>query len=212
MKTLRTERPAEMAAPFDASVINDSLDKMFESPSRWWLTQSGELSDMLNVAFKGAVQPAFSGQYTTVGSNSVAQNFFKNVVGNWHKMDERTKSFYKRFIDVIDLKSGQPVVDLNTIDVNNATNYRINLKKFRTGSELTVFGESLPLLPIEHINAIWYTDASGKHVKVNVANWKDDHDAKYFLRALYHHVYSGGEKRYIPGEEQGTRPSLRTPS
>lgn len=216
MTTLRTERPVEIAAPFDASVINDSvdrkLDEMFESPGRWWLTQSGELADMLNGAFKGAVQPAFSGQYTTVGSNPVAQNFFKNVVGNWHKMDERTKSFYKRFIDVIDLKSGQPIVDLNTIDVNNTTNYRINLKKFRTGSELTVFGESLPLLPIEHINAIWYTDASGKHVKVNVANWKDEHDAKYFLRALYHHVYSGGEKRYILGEEPEARSSLRTPS
>jgi hypothetical protein len=165
----------------------------------FWAKQKQAISSKLNDVVKSQVQPKYSGQYTSLSGSPQAKALFDNVFAKWKSLDENAKRCYSKFISVVDTTTLQPVVDPEKIDASNPNKYRLNFKK-QNGKNL--FGESLPLLPLEQVTGIWYTDVNlGKPVRVSTAGWDKKEGAK-FLRELYHHIYTGSG--YAPSAAEGT--------
>lgn len=147
-------------------------------------------------------QPA-PGQSAPAQPSSVNQ-IFTNVFGNWNNLSQGARNFYKRFIQLLRYDQGSktwvpvPENEYGTpIDPRNIGSYRINVIKTTLGEEAPAFVNLIPKFTRRNniFNDIWYTDKSGKHVKITTANWKEDEDdlngAQNFFKNLFVTVYTG---------------------
>jgi len=153
------------------------------------MTKNAFVNDLFDV-IKQTVLPLYASHNNDL-TKTVPKSIYQNVYLRWNDMDEQTKKFYEKFLNLLQRNADgteSPVDEsnyANPISDDQLTNYRFNLKKIESGSDVTVFENSLPKLP-SYTN-LWYTDKNGEkkyisnvqlNVRVNV------------LRLIYHNIYN----------------------
>lgn len=119
------------------------------------------------------------GQYVTLDKDP-AQKLYERVYKRWNQLDESTKQFFEKYLDIIPVGSNIPIRNYSGISDSDLSKYRFNLKKYEKGTYPLFYGD-IPVINKDYIKRYWETDKDPKTV--------DDDD--YNLRALYMHGYNG---------------------
>lgn len=142
-------------------------------------------------AIKSKADEYFKTRHTTLQNENI-KNFWKNTFMKWNSLSDCSKKFYRHFIElrhyigsgwerVNEADLGKPISEAEF------ANYRMNLTKPSFGSSETLFQTTLPKLPKDKFNAIWYTDKNGNHRSINAKDQNDVQES--FFRDLYGMVY-----------------------
>ena len=147
---------------------------LFEVGKPDYQTDIGNLQTAITNYIKDEVNN-LNPSFQTLDSNT-NEEFMKNVINRWDKLHNNDKTFYKRYMDIVDIQTNNPITDdwgtLQNKSSNELRNYRINMKKDNQddGSRLTRFAQSLPFYKTDLFKKVWYRkDRSEDVTKVRKA-------------------------------------------
>ena len=116
------------------------------------------------------------GSYKTLVDNAEASNLFDNVFNQkWLEIDGQARMFYRKHLHVF-AKNRQTTGltanetgwrdlmanDAEPVNITVPRDYlRLNLMKTDAGAADPLFVGTLPFVPVNHIDKIWYTDSNG---------------------------------------------------
>lgn len=125
--------------------------------------------------------------------------FCDNVLNRWTSLDRNARQFYYSQMQVFRNSPGpQPRNVVNLLDRMNMDNkccnsycqtpsdLRLNFKKSRPGSDVLLFASTLPSLPLDSIDGVWFTDVNGQHMRIPKEELTAD-----LLEKVYMQVYTG---------------------
>lgn len=149
------------------------------------------------------VYKTYAPQPTVAAGKSESAKLIENVYGKWNSLSDDARNFYKKFIQLQRFDpttktwTTVPETEYGTpIDPRNLSLYRINVIKTSLGTNIPAFVNLIPKFTKKNnlFNDIWYTDSTGKCVRISTSDWTEDssqNSANNFFKNLYTAVYNG---------------------
>lgn len=154
-------------------IITETID------SKAWMNNLNiYIVDNIMQDLKTYLNNIFIHQHKTL-KDKVQYDIWNNIYNNWNKYSDKDKNIINTYISL--LHKNNKIDISSSIDENKLYDYRLNINKTHLGSNISVFENSIPLIPSK-VKSIWYTSKAG--IK------KIDNKDKYFMRKLYHNIYT----------------------
>ena len=122
-----------------------------------------------------------------VSQSESSKQLIHNIFANWHNLDYDSKSFYNQQLHLLYTNETgiEEIINLNNISSYDLNKCRLNLAKKSIGSSETMFCWTLPFLPTNEINNLWYTNNKGQIVSINHSQLSYD-----TIKKIYNCVYN----------------------
>ncbi len=157
-----------------------------------------ELKQKSFASFKVVAGQAGLLLYQDYSVDDYSKNFCQHILTHWGELDTQARTFYRDHLAIFQKMPQNSwgthnlLLDDRWMDkfaqsglqICNVSDLRLNLAKMNPSSSTLMFEHTLPYIPVDKVENLWYTDANNRVVKLNKGQFNSD-----VLKKIYKSVY-----------------------
>lgn len=138
-------------------------------------------------------QIAAAAPVATGGHRNPLENLWESIIGNWNSeaMSHECRQYLRTiFIPMYRINEVWKPISFDEAHAGHLSSdkVRLNLRKVTPNTSLTIIEHTIPYIPVDYVNGLWYTGRNGDQIRLEKGTFGPD-----ILHKIFHETYVKGD-------------------